>query len=204
MCVCAKSLQSCLTLCDPMDGSLPGSSVHEILQVRILEWVAMPSSRGSSPLRDWTCVPCTGLKGLDKIVSTVSSSSDVRVLLGEHWGEEVHVCGLSCISVHCLWISWLLSVYYWWIWGNDGVGHGNPLQDCCLKNSIDRGAWWAAVHGVTKSRTWLNTHSLGNWIPKQGCHKWSQQIIAIRVSMTVSGNIKNRAEPFLVSLPFHG
>ena len=41
--------QSCLTLSDPMDCSLPGSSVHGILQVRILEWVTMPSSRGISP-----------------------------------------------------------------------------------------------------------------------------------------------------------
>ena len=46
-------LQSCLTLCDPMDYSQPGSSVHVILQERILEWVAMPSSRGSSWDRDW-------------------------------------------------------------------------------------------------------------------------------------------------------
>ena len=44
----AKSLQLCLTLCDPMDCSPPGSSVHGILQARILEWVAMPTSRGSS------------------------------------------------------------------------------------------------------------------------------------------------------------
>jgi len=46
--VYAKLLPSCLTLCDPMDCSPPGSSVHGILQARILEWVAMPSSRGSS------------------------------------------------------------------------------------------------------------------------------------------------------------
>ena len=50
----AKSLQSCLTLCNPMDSSLPDSSVHGILQARILEWVAMPSSRGSSKPRDET------------------------------------------------------------------------------------------------------------------------------------------------------
>ena len=55
-CVCAKLLQLCLTLCDPMDSSPPGSSVHGILQARILEWVAMPSSRGSSRPRDRTCV----------------------------------------------------------------------------------------------------------------------------------------------------
>ena len=48
--------QSCSTLCDPMDCSPPGSSVHGILQARILEWVAMISSRGSSPPRDRTQV----------------------------------------------------------------------------------------------------------------------------------------------------
>ena len=42
----AKLLQSCLTLGDPMDCSLPGFSVHEILQARILEWVAMLSLQG--------------------------------------------------------------------------------------------------------------------------------------------------------------
>ena len=57
--VCAKSLQSCLTFFDPMDCSPPGASVHGVLQARILEWVAMPSSRGSSQLRDRTWVSCS-------------------------------------------------------------------------------------------------------------------------------------------------
>ena len=43
-CMCVLVTQSCLTLCDPMDYSLPGSSVHEILQARILEWVAISFS----------------------------------------------------------------------------------------------------------------------------------------------------------------
>ena len=51
-CLCAKLLHSCLTLCDSMDCSPPGFSVHMILQARILEWVAISSSRGSSPPRD--------------------------------------------------------------------------------------------------------------------------------------------------------
>ena len=50
--------QSCPTLFDPMDCSLPGSSLHEILQARILEWVAISFSRGSSRLRDQTQVSC--------------------------------------------------------------------------------------------------------------------------------------------------
>ena len=50
--------QLCLTLCNPMDCSLPGSSVHGILEIRILEWVAIPFSRGSSQPRDQTWVSC--------------------------------------------------------------------------------------------------------------------------------------------------
>ena len=56
--MCAKLLQLCLILCDPMDCSLPGSSVHEILQARILEQVAMPSYRGASQTRDQTRASC--------------------------------------------------------------------------------------------------------------------------------------------------
>ena len=54
----AKSLQSCPTLCEPMDYSPPGSSVPGILQERILEWVAIPFPRGSSGPRDQTWVSC--------------------------------------------------------------------------------------------------------------------------------------------------
>ena len=57
-CMHAKLLQSCQTLWDPMDYSPPGSSVQGILQTRILEWVAMPFSRGSSPPRDQTQILC--------------------------------------------------------------------------------------------------------------------------------------------------
>ena len=59
----AKSLQLCLILCEPMDYSPPGSCVHGILQIRILEWVAMFSFRGSSQPRDWTQVSCVSYIG---------------------------------------------------------------------------------------------------------------------------------------------
>ena len=51
-------IQSCPILCDPMDCSLPGSSVHGMLQVRILEWVAIPFSKRSFQPWDWTWVSC--------------------------------------------------------------------------------------------------------------------------------------------------
>ena len=53
-----KLAQSCLTLCDPMDCSPPGSSAHGILQARVLGWVATPFSRGSSQPKDLTRVSC--------------------------------------------------------------------------------------------------------------------------------------------------
>ena len=58
--LCIRHAQSCLTGCDPMDFSLSGSSVHGIFQARILERVAMPSSRESSWPRDRTFIFCIG------------------------------------------------------------------------------------------------------------------------------------------------
>ena len=60
---CMLSLQSCATLCNPMDCSPPGFSVHGIFQARLLEWVAVPSSRGSSWPRHWTRISYIYLHG---------------------------------------------------------------------------------------------------------------------------------------------
>ena len=57
---CFLVAKSCLTLCDLMHWSTPGSSVHENSQARMLECVAISLSRGSSPFRDWTCISCIG------------------------------------------------------------------------------------------------------------------------------------------------
>ena len=46
-----------------------------------------------------------------------------------------------------------------WLGRSPRVGNGNPLQYSCLENSMDRGAWWAIVHGITKSRTRLSKHT---------------------------------------------
>ena len=59
LCACSVT-QSCLFLCDPTNYSSPASSVHGPFQVRILEWIAISSSRGSSQPRDQTWVSCTG------------------------------------------------------------------------------------------------------------------------------------------------
>ena len=72
---CCLVVKSCLTLCDPMDCSPPGSSVHGILQARILGWVATPPSRGSSRPRDQTCRSCLGRRGFTTAALTVKPLS---------------------------------------------------------------------------------------------------------------------------------
>ena len=68
------------------------------------------------------------------------------------------------------WISWTMhpdfcaeSCHFLGIRDLLGEGNGNPLQDSCLENSVDRGAWWAAVHGVAQNRTWLK------WLSMHAC-----------------------------------
>ena len=62
-CACILSCFSCVGLCDPPDCSPPGFSVHGILHARILKWVAISSSRGSSKSRDQTRVSCISCAG---------------------------------------------------------------------------------------------------------------------------------------------
>ena len=53
-------------------------------------------------------------------------------------------------------ISWKADHFYPQLYQNIGEGNGTSLQYSCLENPMDGGGWWAAVHGVAKSRTWLN------------------------------------------------
>ena len=63
-----------------------------------------------------------------------------------------------------------------------GVGNGNPLQCSCLENSMDRGAWWAAVHEVAKSWTQLNTRTNTHTLASV-CHEiifFDQELASIK------------------------
>ena len=100
--------QSCPTLRDPMNCSLPGSSVHGIFQARVLERVAIAFSN-----------PDSILKSRDFTLPT-------KVHLVKAIGED----------------------------------NGTPFQYSCLENPINGGAWWATVHGVSKSRTQLSDFTL--------------------------------------------
>jgi len=100
----AWSLQSCPTLCKPIDCSPPGSSVHGILQARVLEWVAMSSSRRSSRPRDGTWVSCTAADSLP--LSHQGSSIDSW----QHWQMTDFI--LWVLSKHLSSESFIYSILY--------------------------------------------------------------------------------------------
>ena len=81
-CCCCLVAKSCLTLCDSMDSSLPGSSVHGISQARILEWIAISFSR----------------RLLDSGVEPVSLALQANSLLLGHQGSS---CVCVCVCVYC-------------------------------------------------------------------------------------------------------
>ena len=109
------SAQSYLTLCDPMDCSLPGSSAHRIFQARILEWVAISSSRQSSQLRDQThfsCFSCvSSLAGGFFTTSATWFTSYEWIIIHCVEPEYVGVCGvITSLHYRCtIFLSRLLT-----------------------------------------------------------------------------------------------
>ena len=101
-CVCAKSLQSCLTLCNPMDCSLPGSPVHGILQARILEWVAISFSRGSSWPKTYYVMVQLFLFYRREESSGISNVSESKLLVGVKTGwncSHLNLCPTSSLTI---------------------------------------------------------------------------------------------------------
>ena len=88
--------QLCLTLCNPMDCSLPGSSIHGIFQARVLEWVAVSFSRESSRPRDWTWVSCI----VGRRFTVRARKGHYTLLLGL---KQKSLQGSLFISLLCLW-----------------------------------------------------------------------------------------------------
>ena len=125
LCLHVWSLQSRPTLCGPMGAaslcSPPGSSIHGILQVRMLEWVAMPSSRGSFWPRDQTCITCiaggfftTELPGKLHFLLSWSKCED-NMWSWFRWGKDKggHFSGTSTLCLWLLFRNYVMSDSLW-------------------------------------------------------------------------------------------
>ena len=107
----AKSLRLWLTLCDPMDCSLPGSSVHGILQARILKWVVVPASRASSWPRDGTRASSISYSGrwlLYHLGQSLSMLLQMTEFPSFSWLNDIPLC--VCV-IHCVYMCIYMCVF---------------------------------------------------------------------------------------------
>ena len=92
VCVCARlCAQSCPTFCDPMNCSLPGASVHEILQAKIMEWVAISFSKGYSRPRNQTGVSYSSCIGRQNLYHCGTWEDQIYI--------HIHMCVCVCVCV---------------------------------------------------------------------------------------------------------
>ena len=205
-CLVAKSY---LTLCDSMNRSPPGSSVHGISHERMLGWVAISSSRGSSQPRDQTCISCI-VRWVPYCWATggrlLATTTHINIWFSfPFWSQEIWTPDLLCwvgpcykswpVSFTCNWSTKEVVHPRWhsykrgaWIsealfvgqpfptqasqvaqlvkntlsnaremgsisgsGRSPGEGQGNPLQYSFQENPMDRGDWWAIVHGIANT-----------------------------------------------------
>ena len=120
----------CPALCDPMDCSAPGSSVRRIFQARILEWVAISFSRGSSWPRDWTQVSCIGRRIFyhGATWEALTSVKNADIVLWER----------NCLD--CVQVCYLL----WWILDSVVTGLGPELELSPLSSLL----WYNNSHKI--------------------------------------------------------
>ena len=95
----AKSLQSFLTLCDPVDCSLPGFSVHGILQARILEWIFMLFSRVF--YQQWSLFSFPSMEDM-YVVLRVGKNTLVFPPSQVRWDWHFHLNGMKCQTLDCI------------------------------------------------------------------------------------------------------
>ena len=138
-----KVTQSCLILCDPMDYT-----IHGISQAKILEQVAISSSRGSSLPREQvriSCVWCVSF--IDRQIFYHWHLTPVLLPGKSHRRRSLEGCRP--------WGRWGLDMterlHFHFSLSYIGEENANPLQCSCLENPRDGGAWWATVYGVTQS-----------------------------------------------------
>ena len=122
---------------------------HELKHARLQCPSLSPRDYSNSCLLNWWCHPA-----ISSSVTPFSSHPQSFHAQGSFPVSRLFPSGSQSIGVSASALP--MNIQSWFPLGLTGrEGKGNPLQYSCLENPVDRGAWWAAVHGVTQSRTWL-------------------------------------------------
>ena len=216
-------VQSCPILCDPLDCSLPGSSVHRIFQARILEWVAISSCRGSSWFRDRTLVSCVSCidsrfftaESLGSPVDAICSHNRccVLILLNLHWASLV---AQLVKDLPAVWETWA-QLLRWedplekgtatytsilaWRWTKRSQRDGHDWVDFTFTfNSSGSPQPPSPRHGKSSFISSMGTHSLSrgasssNW--KQGLTNTPSAVLKAWIGLlTVNENMMDYSHP---------
>ena len=164
--------QLCPTLCDPVDCSLPSSSVHGTPQARILEWVATPYYRGSSRPRDRTWVSCIAGRFF-----TLWATREASVLMTVSFSSVTQSCLTLCdpvnhstpgLPVHHQFPE-STQTYVHWV--GDAIQSSHPLSSPsspALHLSQHQGLfkWVSSLHQVAKVLEFQLQHQSLQWIPR--------------------------------------
>ena len=156
--------QLCTTLCNPVDCRPPGSSVHGILSARILEWVPIPFSRGSSEPREWIWVSCTAVR-----FSTIWATREVHEKPRQHIKKLRHHSG----NKGRMW-------FFHWSCTDVKVGPWKKLsaEELMLLNCGAGEESWESLglHGDPTSQSYRKSILNIHW--KNWCWSWSSNTLA--------------------------
>ena len=159
MCACAQSLSRVWFFVTPQTLPTRLLCPWDFL-CKIMEWVAIPFSRRSAWPRDWIRVSC--IAGEFFIVWVCTYIMYFATTSNSSMMGDVAQATIQDLMQNIFFYPGLCSTSFWKMDHSSILkcimeeGNGTPLQYSCLENSMDGGAWWAAVHGVARSRTWLS------------------------------------------------
>ena len=174
--------QSSPTLCDPMNCSPSGSSAHGILQARILEWIAISFSRGSSPLRDQTLFFCISGRFFTVWVTREAQFSSVQLLSRVRLCNPMHYSMPGFPVYQQLPELTLTHVH----WVSDAIQPSHPLLSPSspafnLSQHQDLSQWVSSLHQVVKVLEFQLQHQSIQWTFRTGfLQDWLFGLLAVQ------------------------
>ena len=194
-----QSLQLCPTLCGPVDYSLPGSSVHGILQVRILQWVAISFFNGSPPPRNWAHIFCIA----GRFFTTVPSTKLLKFM----WNSDISdLFFLFWFYFGCFILYWVIqfsSIAQWCLTLRPhGLQHPRlPCPTTTATACSNSWPWSQWCHPITSSSVVSFSSSLQSF-PASGFFQ-EESVLHIRWPKYYSFILRHQSFQWIFRTDFH-